>query len=215
MSRQKPPSNLIRFDPSTFRPEFDLIAELTESPSTYRGDSYLGFRSFPAYLRTSLERISHRTPTRPSLSMTTTAAIHGGLHELQGSDVFDRYRSARASFYDLPASTPGLALEQVASWFRSFPLPTISSPQGRRFGVRLTEPLHIRLSDTAELMGTSTAALSILCAAICLAHQPEVNRDHRRSIETAVKVFEQQIAVSEEIGEALVDVLKKYVPAGS
>lgn len=215
MPKQNKSSNVRRFPsgrpasmhPDEMVPAFDVVHQLSKHPDRHHGDSSLSILGFPGFLRTNLDRIRAHVDPYPSVSKTVCCCISGGLTGISRNEQIQGLIDLKLRFDRMPAEADTDDLEDVAMWFRSFPLgipnPTFSA--ARRLNVAITEPVKGRLQEMADRLGLSQSSLAGLAVMVVLADQTQTAKRDRQTLEKILSLFVARIRRRQRVGEVLLE----------
>lgn len=202
-------ADLLVMDVDAFRPDFDVIDELTNNRDKYiakSGESInLSILNFPEVCRMNIDRLRARAEevvTKPGKHPAISACFKCSVDRLNNHDVFVRLQNHKHRF-DLGADTTN---GDVASLMYSF-LTThfkIDLPGGGgRQNVNVPEHIHTGLSSLASELGADIQDLAVMCVFIALVEQPDTNKDHADQMQMYIDRFVSRAEIRTRGVEAL------------
>ena len=190
------------FDPSTFRPDFDLTHECVRHYEDYKGDCPLSLVNFPSYLHTDLERVRNVMPSYPAFHIVACAAVAGGLRMLRDQQVVQDLVELNKAIHKATAQDPD-DLEEVALWFRSFftSAPNFSGDARGRHNITLSAAVKRRLEELSGRLGMTYSALAQFSIITTLSGHDECI--HRGKHEKSVRLFLKRANRRVQVGKVL------------
>lgn len=197
----------------TFSPPFDVVNELSVNRDDYVGNDPFTISYVPSFLRTCIDRVRARvvSVSKPGLAITCACCITYGIRLISHHPDIKELLRLKEQLDLIDSSNINMDdLEELAAWFRSFPItvPSHSAYTARKHNIYLPEHLKLELFDLGSELGTGGTSLATLAIMVTMADQTRVIlAEHAELLNYSIDAFLRRVQIRVKVGTALLESL--------
>lgn len=203
-------ADLIVMDVDAFRPNFDVVYELTHNRDAYKGDEKLTIYGWPKSYKTAVDLVrsyvgKDRSAGKPGTLLTLACCTAGSMP--WWTDYTDpQDLSELQEELNLDRTVDVYYREEATAWFGSFSvsmIDVIGSGTKMEQDVLLPKHLKAQVGEIAEGLGVSSSVVLGLSVAITLSEQPCVPDEYRTQFDRTIDVFMQRVKLRIRVARML------------